>query len=278
MTSAAISKPETQSELLETGGSPTTKFSMLESLRRIVQEVNDAPDLEQALAVIVRRVKEVVGADACSVYLNDYENRYHLLQASEGLRPQSVGHVRIELGRGLVGLVSERAEPINLDDASAHPRYLRIIDTGEQQYFGFLGAPIIQNRKVQGVLVLRQREKRFYDEDEVTFVITLASQLAGAIAYARTNGELARLQAGGLPQCFRPGVAASPASAWGPPWSSTRRQTSTPSRTARSTTWRPRWSASAARCRTSQRTSTASPCAPAITSAPRTWRCSTPGG
>ncbi|HYN79072.1 MAG TPA: phosphoenolpyruvate--protein phosphotransferase [Lamprocystis sp. (in: g-proteobacteria)] len=183
---------------------------MLESLRRIVQEVDNAPDLEQALAIIVGRVKEAVGADVCSVYLNDFDNRRHILQATDGLRQAAVGRVRIEMGRGLVGLVSERAEPLNLDDASAHPRYLNITDTGEQRYHGFLGAPIIQNRKVLGVLVLRQLEKRHYDEDEVTFVVTLASQLAGAITFARINGELARLQDEGIPQRFMPGLAASP--------------------------------------------------------------------
>jgi phosphotransferase system, enzyme I, PtsP len=185
-------------------------IGMLESLRRIVNEVDNAPDLEQALTIIVGRVKEAVGADVCSVYLNDYDNRRHVLQATDGLRPEAVGRVRIELGRGLVGLVTERAEPINLDDANAHPRYLCMTDTGEQRYHGFLGAPIIQNRKVLGVLVLRQRERRQFAEDEVTFVVTLASQLAGAITYARTSGELARLQDEGIPQRFLPGLAASP--------------------------------------------------------------------
>ena len=98
---------------------------MLEHLRRIVQEVSDAPDLERALDVIVRRVKQVVRADVCSVYLTDAEARQHVLQATDGLRPQSVGRVRIPLNRGLVGWVSERAEPINLDDGSTHPRYLQ---------------------------------------------------------------------------------------------------------------------------------------------------------
>ncbi|MCF1182816.1 phosphoenolpyruvate--protein phosphotransferase [Marichromatium gracile] len=183
---------------------------MLEALRRIVQEVNNARDLEQALAIIVQRVKLAVGADVCSVYLNDFDKRHHVLQASDGLRAAAVGRVRLEMGRGLIGLVSERAEPINLDDAFNHPRYQCITDTGETSYHGFLGAPIIQNRKVLGVLVLRQRDKRHFDDAEVTFVVTLASQLAGAITFARTSGELARLQDDGIPQRFLPGLAASP--------------------------------------------------------------------
>lgn len=183
---------------------------MLEALRRIVQEVNEAPNLEQALDVIVRRVKQVVRADVCSVYLTDFDARQHVLQATDGLRPRAVGRVRLPLNRGLVGWVSERAETVNLDDGSSHPRYMRIAETGEQRFRAFLGAPIIQNRKVLGVLVLRRYETTRFDEDEVNLVVTLASQLAGAITYARTSGELARLQVGGLPTHFLAGLPASP--------------------------------------------------------------------
>jgi hypothetical protein len=42
-------------------------IGMLEALRRIVNEVDNAPDLEQALAIIVGRVKEAVGAETIAV-------------------------------------------------------------------------------------------------------------------------------------------------------------------------------------------------------------------
>ena len=75
---------------------------MFATLRRIVQEVNEAPDLERALAVIVRRVKQTVGADVCSVYLTDFDAREHVLHATDGLRPEAVGSVRLPLNRGLI--------------------------------------------------------------------------------------------------------------------------------------------------------------------------------
>jgi phosphotransferase system enzyme I (PtsP) len=189
---------------------------MLDHLRRIVQEVNEAPDLEEALQVIVRRVKQTVGADVCSVYLTDIDAHEQVLQATDGLRPEAVGKVRLALQRGLIGLVSERAEPVNLDDATTHPRYQFIHETGEVRFRGFLGVPIIQNRKVLGVLVLRQREARQFGDDEVTLVMTLASQLAGAITHARASGELGRMQeTGGLPNRFLQGLPASPGLAIG---------------------------------------------------------------
>ncbi len=167
---------------------------MLDVLHRIVQEVNSAANLEAALEVIVTRVKGAIGADVCSVYLTDFEERTHVLMATDGLRKEAVGKVRLPMGRGLVGLVTERAEPVNEADAPAHPRYLKITDTGETQFHGFLGVPIIQNRRVLGVLVVRQVEPRQFGDAEVTFLFTLAAQLAGAIVFAQASGELAALQ------------------------------------------------------------------------------------
>jgi len=167
---------------------------VLEVLHRIVQEVNSAANLAAALKVIVTRVKAAIGADVCSVYLTSFEDRSHILMATNGLRQEAVGKVRLPLGRGLVGLVAERAEPVNEADAPAHPRYLKITDTGEVAYHGFLGVPIIQNRKVLGVVVARQTERRQFGDAEVTFLFTLAAQLAGAITFAQASGELTALQ------------------------------------------------------------------------------------
>ena len=90
---------------------------MLDILRRIVHEVNSAPDLARALDLIVRNVKHSMQADVCSVYLCDANGDEHVLMATDGLNPDAVGKVRLPIGAGLIGLVHERAEPVNLDDA-----------------------------------------------------------------------------------------------------------------------------------------------------------------
>lgn len=169
---------------------------MLELLHRLVSEVAKASNLQQALELIVVRVKEAIRCDVCSIYLTDTETRANVLMATDGLRADAVGKVRLDVGRGLVGLVAERAEPVNIAEATAHPRYVRIIDTGETQYQGFLGVPIIQNRRVLGVLVVRQQSPREFHDDEVTFLFTLGAQLAGAITAARASGELDELTVG----------------------------------------------------------------------------------
>lgn len=166
---------------------------MLDTLHRIVQAVNKAANLQDALSLIVKRVRDSIRCDVCSIYLTEEDGRGNVLRATVGLRPEAVGKVRLPVGRGLVGLVTERAEPVNVADAPAHPRYVHVTDTGETRYRGFLGVPIIQTGRVLGVLVVRQGETREFSDEEVTFLFTLAAQLAGAITHARASGELEEL-------------------------------------------------------------------------------------
>lgn len=172
---------------------------MLATLRRIVQEVNSARDLEQALSIIVTRVKQAIRVDVCSVYLFNPAHDAYILMATDGLNPQAVGLARLARGEGLVSVVGETEEPLNLDDAPAHPRYCYIAETGEVYYHGFLGVPIIHHRKVMGVLVVRQHDKRFFHDDEVAFLLTIAAQLSGAIALATASGGIRGISAGQVP-------------------------------------------------------------------------------
>jgi phosphotransferase system enzyme I (PtsP) len=166
---------------------------LLDTLRRTIQEVNSAPDLQRALAIIVSRVKQAMLVDVCSVYLVDAEHRQYVLMATEGYRPDAVGLVRLNFGQGLVGEVARREEPLNLENAADHPAYVLSPQTGEEGFHAFLGVPIIQHRRVLGVLVVRHHERRRFAEQEETFLFTLGAQLAGAISHAGAIGNINRL-------------------------------------------------------------------------------------
>ena len=166
---------------------------MLDSLRRIVQEVNSAPDLDEALKLIVERVKSVIHTDVCSVYLVDASAREHVLMATNGLRRNAVGRVRLPYDTGLIGLVASRAEPVNVENAPDHPNFRFVAATGEAPFHGFLGVPILRRGDILGVLVVQQREQRKFTEDEESFLVTLAAQLAASISQAEIRQSLEQL-------------------------------------------------------------------------------------
>jgi phosphotransferase system enzyme I (PtsP) len=157
---------------------------MLTQLQQIVQQVNASANLQEALRVIVQRVKAAMGADVCSVYVRDPAAPKYVLMATEGLNPAAVGQVRLAAGEGIVGLVATRQEPINLANAALHPSYRYFPESGEQQFFGFLAVPLVNFRQSMGVLVVQQRTPRLFAEEEVAFLMTIGAQLAGALSHA----------------------------------------------------------------------------------------------
>lgn len=172
---------------------------MLDILHRVTREVNAAPGLREALRIIVDRVADAMSVDVCSVYLRDTTQGDFVLMHTRGLHQESVGQVRLTKAEGLVGLVAEREEPINLENATIHSRFRYFPETGEERYCSFLGVPVIHYRSVLGVLVVQQVEKRRFEENEVAFLVTLAAQLAGAIAHARASGGIDGFEELGAP-------------------------------------------------------------------------------
>ncbi|MCW8928778.1 MAG: phosphoenolpyruvate--protein phosphotransferase [Gammaproteobacteria bacterium] len=158
---------------------------MLQLLNNIIQQANEAPDLNHALRLIVNQVKHNLSVDVCSIYLMDDKTNELVLMASEGLLEQSIGIVRLRFNKGLVGLVAERAEPVNLANAHSHSRYHYFSETGEELFHAFLGVPIIQHGSVLGVLVVQHSSKRSFKEEIVKFCATLATQLSVVITHLK---------------------------------------------------------------------------------------------
>ena len=138
---------------------------MLKILKKIVQEVSSAKDLSQALDLIIKHVTQALHADSSSIFLADDLKGEYVLLASVGLNSGIIGKARIKFGEGLVGLVGERGEPINIDNAPDNVNYFYLKNSGEEFYRAFLGVPIIYQGELLGVLVVQQKAIRFFAED-----------------------------------------------------------------------------------------------------------------
>ncbi len=163
--------------------------SMIYRLQRIVQEVNQAPDIQHALDLIAERLIRDLIADACTIFLVSKDDPSELvLKSSHGLNPGIVGKVRRSFGEGLIGMVADRAESINLVNAIGHKNFILVPESGEDRFPVYLGVPIITHRKVQGVIAIQRSEKAFNADDEA-FLATLAAQLATSIEHAESQGR-----------------------------------------------------------------------------------------
>ena len=150
-------------------------------LRRLREIMADGSSAQTRLDKLVALIASNMVAEVCSIYLRRAGNALELF-ATQGLNPSAVHNTRLRSGQGLVGLVAETAEPVNLTNAPTHPRFAYRPETGEDPYNSFLGVPIVRGGQVYGVLTVQNRAARQYDEEEVEALQTVAMVLAEVVA------------------------------------------------------------------------------------------------
>ncbi|HDU2629058.1 TPA: phosphoenolpyruvate--protein phosphotransferase [Yersinia enterocolitica] len=160
---------------------------MLTRLREIVEKVAMATSLTDALELLVNETCLAMDTEVCSIYLADNDRRCYYLMATRGLKKPRGRTITLAFDEGIVGLVGRLAEPINLADAQSHPSFKYVPQVKEDRFRAFLGVPIIYRRQLLGVLVVQQREHRQFDESEESFMVTLATQLAGILSQSQLN-------------------------------------------------------------------------------------------
>ena len=154
-------------------------------LRRLREVMAEPVSAQERLDKIVVLIAANMVAEVCSVYVLRVDSTLELY-ATEGLNREAVHHTVMRSDEGLVGLVANEANAVNLSDAQAHPAYSYRPETGEEIYHSFLGVPILRAGNTLGVLVVQNRARRTYSEEEVEALQTTAMVLAEMIA----SGEL----------------------------------------------------------------------------------------
>ena len=160
--------------------------SLLWTLEEISRLVSHSGNPAETLANIVQLIQRRFETDVCSVYLLEADRSTLVLAATVGLRPESVGRVRMRLTEGLAGLVGEQLSPLVVEDATRHPRFKYFSEAGEDPYHSFLGVPLIDRGLLQGVLVVQTAEPRTFGVDIVRMLTTAGGQLASIVSEART--------------------------------------------------------------------------------------------
>ncbi|MEA2988516.1 MAG: phosphotransferase system, enzyme PtsP, partial [Alphaproteobacteria bacterium] len=164
-------------------------------LRRLREVMAEPVSAQERLDKIVMMIAANMVAEVCSVYVLRVDGTLELY-ASEGLKPEAVHQTVLRADEGLVGLVASEANPINLSEAQAHPAFSYRPETGEEIYHAFLGVPVLRAGNTLGVLVVQNRARRTYSEEEEEALQTTAMVLAEMIA----SGELSSIARPGTPE------------------------------------------------------------------------------
>ena len=170
------------------------RASELDGLHRIISAANSTLDLDTSLQTVVETVAQVVGVQACSVYLYDKHRDELVLRAVRGLNDAAVGQVVTKLGTGVTGWAAQLGHPVSVRDVWQETRFNIEPQLGEEPFRSILAVPIVlfsaerfqfSADKLQGVISVQTVGPRDFSQEEISFVEVAAGELAFFIANAQ---------------------------------------------------------------------------------------------
>lgn len=141
---------------------------------------------------IARSCCSLLRFEDCTVFLWDKETQKLVQKATYGLRNANeleiINPLELEPGEGIVGIAAVTKKTINVPDTSKDTRYI-VHDTGK---FSEIAVPILHEGKLIGVLDSEHSKKKFFTEEHVHALVTIASINANKISEAQAEEEAAK--------------------------------------------------------------------------------------
>jgi signal transduction histidine kinase len=160
-----------------------------------LQVVSDAalahlsPD--DLLDELLTRVRDVLSADTCAVLLFDEKTDELVARAAKGLEEEVEQGVRIPVGRGFAGRIAAEQRPVVIDDVD-HSYVLNPI-LREKGVKSLLGAPLVTNGRVLGVLHVGTLKHRKFNASDVELLQVVAQRVALAVDRALVYERVVQL-------------------------------------------------------------------------------------
>jgi GAF domain-containing protein len=160
----------------------------------VISTVASSLDLEEVLGSVVGLLSEASSVHACFVYLVEDDGERLVLRAASRPYGHLVGEIALERGEGLAWWVAQRHEPAFIrENALDDPRVKYVPQLEEERFQSLISVPIVaKDGTAIGVISMHTEAPREFSEEEVEFLVSSASLVAGAIENARLYAETQR--------------------------------------------------------------------------------------
>jgi signal transduction histidine kinase len=163
----------------------------LERLESVTDAALGYLELDELLAELLARTRDLLNTDTAAVLLLDEQEKELVPRAAVGLEEEVERGIRIPVGGGFAGRIAAERHPIVLDDVD-HADVLNPI-LREKGVKSLLGVPLIASDAVLGVIHVGTLEPRLFSPDDQLLLELVAARAALAIEKARIHEETVRL-------------------------------------------------------------------------------------
>jgi GAF domain-containing protein len=163
-------------------------------LHQIISTVGSSLDLEEVLEAVVQLLSDASSVHACFVYFLEDGGERLVLRAASDPYAELVGEIALERGEGLAWWALEHREPAFIrENALDDPRVKYVPELEEERFQSLVAVPVLgKDGSPIGSILLHTEAPREFTEEEVEFLVSSASLVAGAIENARLYEEARR--------------------------------------------------------------------------------------
>jgi signal transduction histidine kinase len=149
-------------------------------------------ELDDLLRVLLPRIRELLAADTCILFLLDDGSQELVVRAGVGDGvDQLIDRVRIPVEGSVVGRVAAEGKPVVIADVERAAGLSSAVYAMGIRSLCYV--PLLTPGKVVGVLHVGSLSPRVFTDDDVELLHAAAGRAAVAIVHARTNQELREL-------------------------------------------------------------------------------------
>src|SRR5215203_285514 len=144
-------------------------------------------DLDELLAAVVGRTRELLDVDTTTVLLLDDDGTELVARAALGIEEEVEQRVRVPVGRGFAGRIAATREAVvivDLDHADVVNPLLR-----QRGLRSLAGVPLLVGDELLGVLHVGSLTSRAFTQDEVVLLQLAGNRVAAAVANAILYGR-----------------------------------------------------------------------------------------
>ncbi|MBI5648896.1 MAG: GAF domain-containing protein [Chloroflexi bacterium] len=158
----------------------------LSALHAIDLAITSTLELDARLALLLTHTLEQMRGDVANVFLS-HGDQLTVVAQRGAQNPALAGQVSFPIGTGAAGWIAQTGEPLALAEVHHDPRWLEIEASSTEGVVSYLGAPLLVDAQVIGVLDVSTRAPREFTDEEIDFLMMLAGQAAIAIENALAN-------------------------------------------------------------------------------------------
>lgn len=164
------------------------RAELLDFLLEVSAAMAETLDLDQILAIVAGRVKEVIPYDLFAILLFSERDKGLRIRYAMGHREEVVRSLRIGLDEGLVGAAAAARQPVLVGDVRSDSRYLAAVDAVRAE----LAVPMIARGRLVGVIDLQSTQSEAYREQDAALLRLIAGRVGVSIDNARLYRRVER--------------------------------------------------------------------------------------